>query len=476
MSERGDAGPAEATWKDLMVGGHLPVFLVLCLGIWLHAADSLLVATVMPSAVGEIGGVPYISWTIALYQLGSIVAGAATGLAAVRFGLRNAMVLAAFIYAIGCVASALAPDMAVMLIGRGLQGIGGGFLLALAYVAISQLFPAGLMPRLMAIMSGVWGASALCGPLIGGFFASIGLWRLSFWAFAVQAVLLALAVVLLLRRARAATAETPPRVPYRRMLVLAAGIMAIALAGAEVSLVGSTLFCLGGVLLLALLFRLDRSHENSLFPSQQLDPRHTVGAGMVMILACGIASMSFVTYGPLLMEVLFGADPLTAGYMVAVESVAWTVAALLIAGARPGSEALIIRGGSVLITVGVIGFAVTMPDGPLWALIPWAILQGAGFGFAWGFIARRVVAAADSAERGKASAALPTTQLIGFAIGAAASGIVANAAGFADGVTLGDAETVAFWVFAAFIPIALVGNVAAWRLSRDPHPQPVGTA
>ena len=64
-----------------------PLVVLVCLGVWLHAADALVATTVMPSAIGEIGGIAYVYWTLALYELGSIVAGAATGLLAVRLGL-----------------------------------------------------------------------------------------------------------------------------------------------------------------------------------------------------------------------------------------------------------------------------------------------------------------------------------------------------------------------------------------------------
>jgi MFS family permease len=150
---------------------------VLCLGVWLHAADSLLAATVMPSAIAEIGGVAFIYWTVALYQLGSIVAGAITGILAIRLGLRAAMTIAALIYGAGCTVSALAPDMAAMLLGRLLQGLGGGWMMALSHVGVTQLFPARRWPELLAVISGVWGVSALIGPLIGGAFATAGLWR-----------------------------------------------------------------------------------------------------------------------------------------------------------------------------------------------------------------------------------------------------------------------------------------------------------
>ena len=94
------------SWRELYVDGHVARFTILCLGVWLHAADSMLVATLLPSAVDEIGGARFVSWTIALYQLGAIVTGAATGLLVVRFGLRSAMLGATFVYAVGCVLSA----------------------------------------------------------------------------------------------------------------------------------------------------------------------------------------------------------------------------------------------------------------------------------------------------------------------------------------------------------------------------------
>jgi len=89
-----DASPR---WSELLADGIPAKLAVLCLGVWLHAADSMLVATLMPSAVTEIGGVRYIAWTIVLYQVGSIIAGAAGGLAARRLSLRVAMTGAAAI-------------------------------------------------------------------------------------------------------------------------------------------------------------------------------------------------------------------------------------------------------------------------------------------------------------------------------------------------------------------------------------------
>jgi hypothetical protein len=168
------------------------------------------------------------------------------------------------------------------------------------------------------------------------------------------------------------------------------------------------------------------------------------------------------------METLFDATPLVAGFMIAIESVSWTIAAILSAGAGARSEPILIRAGAVAITIGIAGFALMMPGGPIAALAPWAFLQGAGFGMCWAFIMRRIVESVPSAERERASSAMPTMQILGYALGAAASGVVANMSGLAVAAPRPAVEAAAFWVFAAFLPLAALGVATAWRLAAPP--------
>ena len=99
-----------------------------------------------------------------------------------------------------------------------------------------------------------------------------------------------------------------------------------------------------------------------------------------------------------------------------------------------------------------------MPHGPVVALVPWAVLLGAGFGMAWAFVMRRVVESVPPGERERAASSLPTMQLLGYALGAAASGIVANLTGLAADAARPVVESAAFWVFAAFLPLAALGS------------------
>ena len=145
-------------------------FCLLCLGVWLHSADTLVTATVAPSIVADLGGIAYINWTISLYEVGAIIAGAAAGVFCLKFGIKRAFTSAAAIYTVGCVAAAAAPDMAAVIGGRWVQGLGGGMFLSVCYVAVEAWFEEALWNRLFGLVALVWGAGSLLGPLIGGVF------------------------------------------------------------------------------------------------------------------------------------------------------------------------------------------------------------------------------------------------------------------------------------------------------------------
>src|SRR3546814_7017095 len=106
-----------------------------------------------------------------------------------------------------------------------------------------------------------------------------------------------------------------------------------------------------------------------------------------------------------------------------------------------------------------------MRSGPLLAIATASLFLGSGFGLAWAFIARRIIASVGDRERALASSAVPTVQMIGYAAGSAGAGVIANFLGFADGITAETATRASFWIFASFVPVALLGLAAAWRLA-----------
>ena len=468
-------------WREVLTREHLPRLLVLCLAVWLHAANTMLAATTLPEAVGEIGGLRLISWAFSLYLMGSIVAATAVSALVAGHGLRRTMLISTLVYTLGCVVCASAPLMPILLAGRAVQGLGGGALVALVFVAQDRFFPNRLVPRIMACISVVWMTSALCGPLIGGAFATVGLWRVAFWAFAAQGLVLAVAVHPLLARAGPDVVVESRPIPGARLALVAGAILLISSAGAVGSAAAASLLLAAGCLCLWLFAARDvvAAPRTRLIPRHATDWSHPVGCGFAMTFMLCLCMMAFVVYGPILLIRLYDLTPLEAGYVVVTESLGWTVGAFLLSGLAPAQEGRLFRIGSAVLLAGIAAQAWFVPHGPLWLVVVSAFLGHAGFGMMFGYIIKRVIANAAREDRGRAGAMLSSTQQTAFALGAALTGIIAHALDFEHLTQPDEFRTAAIWLFAGFLPAAALGNVIAWRFSAllaktaaSPSPRP----
>ncbi|MZR29751.1 MFS transporter [Sneathiella litorea] len=455
------------SWREILNRDYGSALALVCLGIWLHAADSLLVATMVPQIVADIGGAELIAWTVALYGIGSIVAGASSGLLTLHYGLRGPMTLAALLFALGCAVSALAPEMGVVLVGRLFQGLGGGGLMAMAFVSVSTLFPRRLTARAMGAISTLWGVSAFIGPLVGGLFVEYGTWQGGFWFFAVQAVLMAIWIQFTLRRVKKPEEERRIRFPLWRLTWLSLGVFLVAYGGIEVSILQTSLFVTFGVMALCIFLFLDgKKKENRLLPHRPLNLATPLGAALVLVLAFSTTTIAITVYGPYLITVIHHEPPIVGGYVMACLSIGWSIAAFLVSGIAEKHDTRMIIAGMSVITASLLGYAYSLPNGPVWLIGIFAALQGSGFGLAWTFILRRALKLAPTDEYERIASAIPTLQRVGFALGAAYAGILANAAGLSEQADMPVFIFVAWLLPLASLPAAAIGLVATYRFTR----------
>lgn len=460
---------APVSWREFLGSRHASSLALVCLAVWLHAADSLLVATMLPSIVGEIGGASLVGWSVSLYEIGSIVAGAASALLSMQFGLRKPMGLAAALFGSGCLLSALSPTMPLLLVGRSMQGVGGGGLVALGFVAVGVLFPRRHTARAMASMSTLWGVSAFLGPLIGGLFVEFANWRWGFAFFGLKAFGLAFWILMrpepLVEQQSAETGAFP----LQRMMLLCLAVIIIAAGGINVEPMLTSALVIMGLVCLIVFLRLDgRAINNRLLPRRPLDMQIPTGAALLMILSLAIATIAITAFGPLLVTAIHNASALTAGYIVACSSIGWTIMAVLVSGSPERFDRLMIALGIFTVAISIVGFLYAVPHGPVWLIACFAAMEGSGFGMAWTFILRRATALAERGEVQRIAGAIPTVQRLGYALGAAYIGIVANASGLLTMDTPIAAANVAKWIFLACLPFAVLGLVAMIMLVRNP--------
>ncbi len=461
MATGDESGNQETTggWRALARPEWLAALAVLLGGVLLQSMSVLMLATVLPTIVGELGGAALMHWPTTAFVASSIVAATCTGLLTAVIGARTTFCVGAFIFGMGAVLCSLATAMAWVIAGRFVQGFGGGLLIAVAYVLVRNTFPEHIWPRVLSLLSGMWSVSILVGPLAGGAFARYGDWRGAFVAVTAMAALLAFGAFRVLPATPPDRSGPPPRVPADRVALICLAIAGTSSASIVATPLAKAALIAGAFAALAAMVAIDHRAEAPLLPSDAFSISTPTGMGLWLALLLSITYSPLQIYVPIFLQRLHGLDPLGAGYAVAGASLGWTAAAIVVAGAQDRVPGRLIVAGPIVMAAGLAAVAWLMPVRPVFAVVPAIVLVGAGIGMCWVFVAQRVMSDARKGEETVAASSIATVQQMGFAVGAAIAGLVANASGLADDVT-----AAAFWVPVSFVGFAGVAWLASLRL------------
>ena len=153
----------------------------LMLAMLLAALDQMIVATALPTIAQELGGLDQLSWVVTSYLLASTAGTPLYGKLSDLYGRKRIFQSAIVIFLIGSVLCGLAQNMVQLIVFRGVQGLGGGGLMALAMAIIADVVPPRDRGRYQGLFGGVFGLASVAGPLVGGFFTDHATWRWIFW-------------------------------------------------------------------------------------------------------------------------------------------------------------------------------------------------------------------------------------------------------------------------------------------------------
>lgn len=457
-----------AKWSELVRDGNAGRSAVVGGGMILHAINTFIVVTILPSVVRDIGGLRYFAWSTVLYVVASLLGGAGCARVLQRLGARHAYRLSLGVFAAGSVCCALAPTMPVLLVGQFLQGLGAGTLSGLSFTMVRTLFPARLWPRALSVVSVAWGVATLLGPAVGGLYAEFGAWRAAFWTVAASVpVLLALVEVSL---PRGLARPAPPRtgMAFTSLVILAGSVMAVSAGSTTAAPIWNAAGLVVAVVGFLLFARREAGGGARLMPQGATTPGMPLCAiyGAMLLMMLGVTPEIFVPY---FLQVLHGLTPLHAGYLSALMAAGWTLGSVATSGASGGAVRGTLAAGPAVQAAGLAALAVLMPHAAASGLdllpIGLGMLAiGVGIGLTWPHLGARVFGFAREADRELAGASLTMTVMVGNAFGCALGGMVTNLGGLiVPGGTVGAAGA-ASWLFGLFVAAPLLAALAIRRL------------
>ncbi len=291
------------------------IFTGLLLVMFLAALDQTIVATALPTIVGDLGGLSHISWVVTAYLLAQTAVTPLYGKLGDMYGRKIVLQAGLIVFLIGSALCGLSQSMDQLIAFRALQGLGGGGLMVSAQAAIGDVVPPRERGRYTGLFGAVFGLASVAGPLLGGFLTGSFSWR---WIFYVNVPIGAVAFFVLAATLPATKQRVEHVIDYLGTALLAAGLTSIILA---TSLGGNTYpwgspfiigLAVGGVILLAAFMFVERRAAEPVLPPRLLSNRVFSIAGAVGFVV-GFALFGAVTYLPLFLQVVKGSSPTKSG-------------------------------------------------------------------------------------------------------------------------------------------------------------------
>jgi EmrB/QacA subfamily drug resistance transporter len=216
-------GPApEYSHRDVLV-----ILSGLMLGMFLASLDQTIVATALPTIVGDFHRSDLLSWVITSYLLASTASTPLWGKAGDLYGRKRVFQLAIVVFLVGSALCGASQNMYELIAFRGLQGVGGGGLISLAFAIIGDVISPRERGRYQGYFGAVFGASSVIGPLAGGFAVDNLTWRVIFY---INIPLGIVALAITNRFLRLPVIKRQVRIDWWGALLIVAGVSSILLA------------------------------------------------------------------------------------------------------------------------------------------------------------------------------------------------------------------------------------------------------
>ncbi|MFF9156486.1 MFS transporter [Streptomyces sp. NPDC014846] len=452
------AGVLSRSYRALSVGIVSVVLLI--------AFEATAVGTAMPVAARELDGVALYAFAFSGYFTTSLFGMVAAGQWSDRKGPLGALTTGIGAFAAGLVVAGTAQVMWVFILGRAVQGLGGGLVIVALYVVVGRAYPEHLRPAIMAAFAAGWVVPSIVGPLASGAVTEHLGWRWVFLGIPVLVVFpLALALPQIRRRASGpvdASAGAAPLDRRRIRLALAISLGAGLLQYAAQDL--RPLSLLPGLAGAALLV----PAVLGLLPHGTW--RAARGLPSVVLLR-GLSAGSFIaaeSFVPLMLVTQRGLSPTLAGFSLAAGGVTWALGSWVQSRPRvaPYRERLM-TGGMVLVAAAIVAApSVLLPAVPVWTVaVAWAF-GCFGMGLVISSTSVLLLKLSAPEEAGANSAALQISDALSNVVLLAATGAAFAALG-GGGTAAAAAHATRPAAFAAvFLPTAAVALVGAWVTRR----------